>query len=240
MFCIYCGKNIDKDSRFCPYCGKDQTYRAELHCVRCGQKIESSSAFCPYCGESAKTNLSSKSTHKICYNKKIDFHNYLSNRFFIWYIVWFIIQCLLLSKSTDAYSDYFNESKLSPGDHWGINRNIYPVDWLYPYSNIFHGIMGQDPVYVYDASEFILYSIFFPLMIILGVYYRKKLFRKVKNAIAYYWITWYCLIWMTLFFPMGLLGLDFLGWSFTMGAILVGIYGYLKIKKKIQNRINHA
>ena len=49
-------------------------------------------------------------------------------------------------------------------------------------------------------------------------------------VVSAYWTIWYVSIWLITFFPMGILGLDFLGWTFSIGGLIVAIFAYLKIK----------
>ena len=130
------------------------------------------------------------------------------------------------------HSNYFNDSNINTDDYWGHDKGIYPTDWLYPYRNIFSGINGQDPVYVYDGSEFFVYSFLLPALVGWLVWNRTKLFHSKRKSNIFYWVVWYVALWTTFYFPMGLLGPDFLVFSVFLGAILLGLYGYDRIKEK--------
>lgn len=235
MFCIYCGNRISDDSSFCPYCGQNQEAKSIMRCPICGNNTEKDSSFCPYCGNNLyDASNNQKSETRTFHFPQINFVSIIKTRFFIWYILWSLVNCLLLYKSGDAYSNYFNITNVSP-DHWLVSdsdRGIYPEDWFYPFRNIFTGIVGQDPVYVYDMSEFIIYVFIIPLILAFMIYKRNSFFKTDKAANIFYWIIWYISLWLLILFPMGLLGLDFLGWFFAIGGVITAIYAYHKIKTR--------
>jgi len=237
MFCFYCGNKISKDSSFCPYCGRKQEMKSYMYCHKCGIKLETDSSYCPYCGIKLNYVPLKEATNKnLCLFPRFNFLTVVRNRFVVWYVLWLLVNCLLLYKSGNAYSDYFNNTYTSPS-HWSSSdKGIYPEDWLYPFHNIFNGIMGQDPVYVYDMSEFIIYTIIIPVFIAFLIYKRNILFKSKQKKEITYWTIWYVSIWLLTFFPMGLLGLDFLGWTFSIGGLIVAIFAYLKIKKKCYDK----
>lgn len=234
MYCTYCGKQIADESAFCPYCGKSTKYEKLIVCPKCGKILNEDSRFCCYCGSNiVPSHKKSRNSFRI---PKVNLQSILSSRFLKIYIAWIGVNCLLLYKAEDAYSNYFNSTDVSR-DHWlSSDKGIYPEDWLYPFKNIFSGIMGQDPVYVYDISEFILYIIIIPAILSLCMYKRATIFKTEKASCVFYWTVWYLLIWMIIVFPMGLLGLDFLGWSFVMGGLIVGIYSYEKTFAKLYGK----
>ena len=233
MFCIHCGRVIVEDSSFCPFCGKSTKHKDLRFCTFCGKGIMVDSKYCPYCG----TSLEKVSTTRPVFSlPKIDLRKILKSRFLCIYIGWITINSILLYKAQDAYSNYFNSTNVSR-DHWlSSDRGIYPEDWLYPFKNIFSGIMGQDPVYVYDMSEFVIYTLIAPMVLSLCIYNRVKLFKTERACNTFYWSIWYVSIWMLIVFPMGLFGLDFLGWSFMMGGLIVGIYSYKKTFAKLYGK----
>lgn len=233
MYCIYCGNKISEDSIFCPYCGKNQEFPFLMHCNNCGKLIEQDSSYCPYCG----FQILRVSKKPIVAPRFINFKKVatiVKNRFFIWYILWIIVNSGLLYKSSETYSDYFNLSNVSPDSLIGNNysKGIYPENWLYPFRNIFSGIMGQDPVYVYDISEFLIYVFLLPIIVYVCIIKREKIFRTKNRASVFYWIIWYVLLWLLILFPMGLLGLDYLGWTCTVGGLIIALYAYHNIKSK--------
>lgn len=231
MYCIYCGQPINEDSVYCPFCGKSQKLKELIFCPKCGSKVENDSTYCPYCGSSLRTCKKSEKISSSIIKQKIPYVNikpFVTNRFFLLYILWLLVNTLLLCKSDAAYSNYFNSTNVSR-DYWlSSDKGIYPEDWLYPFKNIFSGIMGQDPVYVYDMSEFVIYTLIAPVVLSLCIYNRVKLFKTERACNTVYWSIWYVSIWMLIVFPMGVFGLDFLGWSFMMGGLIVGIYSYKK------------
>lgn len=233
MFCIYCGKNIADDSSFCPYCGRNQEIKSIMHCTTCGSAIEGDSSFCPYCGNKLHHTTTTLDSIKWKF-PQFNYASIIKNRFFIWFILWFFVNCILLYKSGDAYSDYFNITNVRP-DHWLVSdsdKGIYPEDWFYPFRNIFTGIVGQDPIYVYDMSEFIIYVFIIPLVLSFMIYKRNSFFKTDKAANIFYWIIWYVLLWLLILFPMGLLGLDFLGCFFVIGGAITAIYACHKIRMR--------
>lgn len=233
MFCIHCGRAIAEDSYFCPFCGKSTKHEDLRFCTCCGKGITVDSKYCPYCGKS----LEKVATTRLVFSlPKIDLRRILKSRFLCIYFGWIAVNSLLLYKSQDAYSNYFNSTNVSR-DHWlSSDKGIYPEDWLYPFKNIFSGIMGQDPVYVYDMSEFVIYTLIVPVVLSLCIYNRVKLFKTERACNTFYWSIWYVSIWMLIVFPMGLFGLDFLGWSFVMGGLIVGIYSYKKTFAKLYGK----
>ena len=239
MYCIYCGKTINEDSVYCPFCGKSQKMKESIFCPKCGSKVENDSTYCPYCGSSLRTCKKSEKISSSIKTRKIphvNIRHFVTNRFFLLYILWLLVNTLLLCKSDAAYSNYFNSTNVSR-DHWlSSDKGIYPEDWLYPFKNIFSGIMGQDPVYVYDVSEFILYTIIIPVVLSFCIYKRAKIFKSERAGNIFYWSIWYVSIWMLIVFPMGVFGLDFLGWSFMMGGLIVGIYSYKKTFAKLYGK----
>ena len=239
MYCIYCGQPINEDSVYCPFCGKSQKMKESIFCPKCGSKVENGSTYCPYCGSSLRTCKKSEKISSSIIKQKIPYVNirhFVTNRFFLLYILWLLVNTLLLCKSDAAYSNYFNSTNVSR-DHWlSSDKGIYPEDWLYPFKNIFSGIMGQAPVYVYDLSEFILYTIIIPAILSLCMYNRTIIFKTEKASFVFYWTVWYFIIWMIIVFPMGLFGLDFLGWSFMMGGLIVGIFSYKKTFAKLYGK----
>lgn len=231
MYCIYCGQPINEDSVYCPFCGKSQKLKESVFCPKCRSKAENDSSYCPYCGSSLRTCKTSKKLSSSIKSRKIphvNIRHYVTNRFFPLYILWLLVNTLLLCKSDTVYSNYFNSTNVSRDHRFSSDKGIYPEDWLYPFKNIFSGIVGQDPVYVYDVSEFILYIIIIPAILSLCMYKRATIFKTEKASTVFYWTVWYLLIWMIIVFPMGLLGLDFLSWSFVMGGLIVGVYSYEK------------
>lgn len=224
MYCTYCGKQNADDSAFCPYCGKSIKCEKQIVCPKCGKFLNEDSQFCCYCG----SNITSPHKNKRVSLKipKVNLRSILLSKFLKIYISWIAVNSLLWYKAQDAYSNYFNSSNVSH-DHWSSSdKGIYPEDWLYPFKNIFSGIMGQDPVYVYDITEFFLYTIIIPVVLSLCLYNINKMFKTERASYTFYWAIWYFSIWMLLVFPMGLFGLDFLGWTFMMGG---GNYCYLLI-----------
>ena len=231
MFCVYCGKKISDDSSFCPYCGRNQEAKSYMYCHNCGNRLEKDSSFCPYCGNKQhhekKRQVSGKKVWQFFQSSLFPI---IKNRFFIWYILWILVNCILLYKSGDAYSNYFNSTNVSP-DYWlSSDKGIFPEDWFYPFHNIFSGIMGQDPLYVYDISEFVVYVFIMPIVLALMIIKRKTIFKTDRKANIFYWVIWLISLWLLVFFPMGLLGLDFLGWSFEIGGLIIALYGYHKMK----------
>lgn len=234
MYCTYCGKQIADDSAFCPYCGKSTKNEKQIVCPKCGKNLNEDSQFCCYCGSNIIP------PHKNKWDSlripKINLQSIMRSKFFKNYISWIAVNCLLMYKSQDAYSNYFNSTNVSRDHRFSSDKGIYPEDWLYPFKNIFSGIVGQDPVYVYDVSEFILYIIIIPAILSLCMYNRATIFKTEKASTVFYWTVWYLLIWMIIVFPMGLLGLDFLGWSFVMGGLIVGVYSYKKTFAKLYGK----
>ena len=208
-----------------------------MYCRFCGKMIKDDSIFCPYCGQ----NLVSRSSSHHNLNYKLILSKYCSkfihSRFFRLYITWFLIQCVLLYKAKSSFSNYFNNENLDPDkyNYGSIDKGIFPSDWLYPFRNLLNGIMGQDPLYVYDGSEFVIYTILLPILFGIFVINRETWFRMStpnKSKISY-WCVWYVAIWMIIVFPMGLFGLDILSWVFILGGIIIGLYGYNKIKETV-------
>lgn len=232
--CGYCGKPIDDDSVYCPFCGKSQS----VFCSKCGNKIESDSSYCPFCGSSLgihKKREIISSNRKLKKIPRINVRHFITSRFFLLYILWLFVNTLLLCKSDTAYSDYFNRTNVSRG-HKGSDNKIYPEDWLYPFKNIFNGIKEQDPVYVYDISEFILYTIIIPILLLMFIYNRAKIFKTERSYSIFIGLLWYIYLWMLIVFPMGLLGSDLLSWSFMMGGVIIGIYSYKKTFAKLYGK----
>lgn len=165
MYCKFCGKQIAEDSVFCPYCGKSTKFKEQLICPKCGKTLKEDSLFCCYCGSSIPTQHKSKEL--ILKIPKIDIQSLLKSKFFKIYVLWMAINCILLYKAQNAYSNYFNSTNVSHiSDYYSrMDKDIHPEDWLYPFQNIFSGIKGQDPVYVYDISEFILYIVVVPIVL---------------------------------------------------------------------------
>ena len=202
-------------------------------CTWCGRVITVDSKYCQYCGKSWEKVATTRLVFSL---PKIGFRRILKSRFLCIYFGWIAVNSLLLYKSQDAYSNYFNSTNVSP-DHWlSFDKWIYPEDWLYPFKNIFSGIMGQDPLYVYDMSEFVIYTLIVPVVLSLCIYNKVKLFKTERACNTFYWSVWYVSIWMLIVFPMGVFGLDFLGWSFMMGGLIVGIYSYKKTFAKLYNK----
>lgn len=234
MFCIYCGSKISEDSTFCPYCGKNQKQKAPGHCHYCGGQIEQDSSFCPYCGSKVIRTNQKKTIERMRFIQFKKLIAELRNRFCIWYVLWLITNIVLLHKSGEAYSNYFNLSNVRP-DCWlssNSSKGIYPENWFYPFRNIISGIMGQDPVYTYDISEFMIYTVLLPIIVAIAITNRKKIFRTKKRAEIFYWVVWFILLWLLILLPMGLLGLDYLGWTCTIGGLIVALYAYHSIKTK--------
>lgn len=234
MFCTNCGRQIADDSSFCPYCGKTTLFKETMYCPRCGKTLKDDSLFCSFCGTRI---TSTKENNALSYSiPQFNIKRVFRSRFFYVYISWIFVNCILLYKAQDAYSNYFNGTNISP-DYWlSSDKGIYPEDWLYPFFNIFKGIMGQDPVYVYDLSEFLLYSIIIPVLLTVCIYKRTKIFNIERASNTFYWTTWYVSIWMLVVFLMGLFGLDYLGWSFMMGGLIIGIYSYKKTFAKLYGK----
>lgn len=234
MYCTFCGKQIVNDSAFCPYCGKPTKSTKQVICPECGKTLKEDSLFCCYCGSDISSHCKSKGSSIMI--PKIDIQSLLHSRFLKIYILWIAINRLLLYYAQNACSNYFNSTNVS-SDHWShSDEGIYPEDWLYPFMNIFSGIMGQDPIYVYDISEFIIYTIILPLVLSLCIYNRTKIFKTDRVSNTFYWAIWYGSIWMLIVFPMGLFGLDYLGWSFMMGGLILAIYSYQKTFAKLYNK----
>jgi RNA polymerase subunit RPABC4/transcription elongation factor Spt4 len=233
MFCTHCGKIIAADSFFCPYCGRCIKYEQLIFCTFCREQIKEDSKFCPYCGASLANEVKRQTAYSL---PRIAFRGIIKNRFLLLYIIWLVVNSILFYNAQNAYSNYFNSSNVSP-NHWLSNDNgIYPEDWLYPFKNIFSGIMGQDPIYVYDMSEFVLYTIIVPLFLFFCLSKRHKIFKNVKASESFFWTVWYLSLWMLVAFPLGLFGLDFLGWGFTMGGLIIGIYSYKKTFSHFLNK----
>lgn len=52
MYCKKCGKEIEKDSKFCSSCGtKVENQVRKVYCSHCGEKIEYNLNTCPFCGK---------------------------------------------------------------------------------------------------------------------------------------------------------------------------------------------
>lgn len=233
MYCIYCGKCIADDSLFCPYCGKNQEIRTFYYCHNCGKIIDKDSIFCTYCG-CKQYNRSQWQIRCITLWRSVKSNgSYLvKNRFFIWYVLWCFVNSLLLYKSSNSYTDYFNKINVSP-DYWSSSdKGIFPKDWFYPFSNIFNGIKGQDPVYVYDISEFYVYVFILPFIFTLIIYRKGRMFKTQKAANVLYQIIWHIVLWLLVVLSMGIIGLDILVWSFVVGGLITAICAYLKIKSQ--------
>lgn len=202
-----------------------------MYCSYCGRKIKDDSLFCSHCGRNLSESPS-RSSWKIVITKK-DVKQWLNSSFFKLYVLWCFIQCVLWYKAQSAYSDYFNDERLNPThNHYSSNNFIYPEDWLYPIKNLISGIMGQDPVYVYDGTEFFAYVAIIPILLTAIVQNSKKWFTlKTESAVQRMrMIVWYGSLWMCIIFPAGLFGLDYIGLSFVVGAIFFTFYGYNKLK----------
>lgn len=209
MYCRFCGKLIKDDSRFCPQCGKNLELSAISSCIK---------------------NIRLNLCKEICIK-------FVHSRFFRLYIAWTVIQCVLFIKAKLSYSNYFNNENVNPNayNYFSVSndRDIYPINWLYPFKNLLSGINGQDPVYVYDGSEFFLYTILLPFLSGLFIIKREIWFgmsTQKKSKISY-WTVYYISVWMILVFPMGIFGLNFLGRVFILTAIIIGLHGYNKIKE---------
>ena len=161
-------ENIEDDSSFCPYCGKSQETKTFYYCHNCGNIIVFYSSFCTYCGQKQFLNSQWQISCSTIWKSAKSHGVYLvKSRHFLWYILWCLVNILLLYHSYNAYTDYFNNTNVS-SDYWlNSDKGIYPEDWFYPFSNIFNGISGQDPIYVYDISEFIIYVFIVPLILTL-------------------------------------------------------------------------
>lgn len=232
MFCIYCGKNIADDSLFCPCCGKNQEIEAFYCCHNCGNVIDKHDSFCTYCGykqyHDREWQIRCGAIWKSVKSRGI---RLVKNRFFIWYILWCFVNSLLLYQSSNAYTDYFNNTNVS-SDYWlSSDKGIYPENWFYPFSNIFNGIMGQDPIYVYDISEFIVYVFILPLVLALVLCRRDRMFKTEKASRILYQIIWYIVLWLLIVLLMGIIGSDVLGWSFVVGGLITVSFIYLKIRQ---------
>lgn len=231
MYCIYCGKCIADDSLFCPYCGKNQEVKTFHYCHNCGNIIDKHSSFCTHCGNKQYYGNHWPSQCRAIWGSVKSRSIYIvKNRFFLWYVLWCFVNSLLLHQSHNAYTDYFNNANVS-SDYWlSSDKGIYPEDWFYPFSNIFNGIMGQDPIYVYDISEFVIYVFILPFILTLIICRRYRIFKTGKAAKVLYQIIWHIALWLLIVLPTGIIGLDVLGWSFVIGGLIIVIYAYPKIK----------
>lgn len=224
MYCTYCGKQIADDSRFCPYCGKSTKYEKQIVCPICGNILNQDSRFCCYCGSSVIPLH--KNIRDLFMIPKVHLRSLLHSKFLKIYISWIAVNSFLWYRAQGAFSNYFNNTNVSPDHRSSTDEGIYPENWLFPFRNIFSGIMGQDPVYVYDVSEFALYSIIIPALLSLCLYNKTKIFKTERACDIFYWAIWYVSIWMLVVFLMGLFGFGFLVWSFMMGGLIIGIYSY--------------
>lgn len=230
IICVHCGKVIKDDSSFCPYCGKKTETQEKLFCCNCGKQLIPDSAFCPYCGQSVrsrkKNNSSTKAPQKTISDirfPKIKVKSFGGDRFCKLYVVWFLVQCILCIRAQFAYTDYFNDSHLSPNCLWGKGGTIYPEHWLYPFSNIFKGINGQDPVYMYDFTEFLLYVIVCPLLVYILLKIIPKWFRvqKEKTLSLINDIVFCLSLWVTVVLVSGMLGLVGFVLSLIGGGLII-------------------
>lgn len=202
-----------------------------MYCSYCGRRIKDDSLFCSYCGRNLSESAS-RSSWKIVITKN-DVKQWFNSSFFKLYALWCFIQCILWYKAQSAYSDYFNNERLdSFHQHYCSDNFIYPEDWFYPIRNLISGIVGQDPVYVYDGTEFFVYVAVIPILLTAIVQNSKKWFglRTEAAVLRMRMIVWNGALWMCVLFPAGLFGIDSLGFTFVIGAFFFTFHSYSKLK----------
>ena len=131
-----------------------------MYCKNCGKEIDSDSKFCQYCGtnqDKTNPNDSEKSTQDV--KKVIVIPNIKTNWSndtkwsIIKYSIWFILNLYWL---------------------FAGGRSNWASKYFMPFSNEF--VEAEDFCRYYDFTEFIVYTIGIPL-IILGI----KIWRKKRN-----------------------------------------------------------
>lgn len=131
-----------------------------MYCKSCGKEIDSDAKFCQYCGTSQdKTNFNNSENSTPDVKKEIVIPNIKTNWSndtkwsIIKYSIWFILNLYWL---------------------FAGGRSNWASKYFMPFSNEF--VEAEDFCRYYDFTEFIVYTIGIPL-IILGI----KIWRKKRN-----------------------------------------------------------
>ena len=161
MYCKHCGKEIADDSKFCQHCGGKQDGFVSVETVSNT--------------ESEKKEVTSKVEFKHTFEKK-EFSIFSSkyHKYWIIYVIWVFVNIIIWNMG-DGYvkHDFFDD------------RDGKPSAYLYPLSHCtycdvngdWHKTYESFDTSTYDITEFILYVIILPLLIIA---YFKYLHESIK------------------------------------------------------------
>lgn len=143
-----------------------------MYCKKCGNEIPSGSKFCPNCGAKLSENVSLKKVSILEFVKRHDL-------LLLIYLAWFIIHLILLL-SADNYADR---------GEYSFGMPIYAGYGFYPYNNSITNILAGKGYYlsffenidVYDITEFIFYTILFPILLLIFFKYFSGISKRIKK-----------------------------------------------------------
>ena len=165
MFCKHCGKEIADDSKFCQHCGGKQdtsitleaTNNTESERGEVVNKVELKHTF--------------EKRHTALFSKK-------SQKYWLIYAIWVFINIIIWNMgSSYVEHDFFDERNGKPSAYLYPLRHCIYYDFNYSKNKTYKSF---DPS-TYDITEFILYVLILPLVIIIYFKYLHEPFKKMIN-----------------------------------------------------------
>lgn len=150
-----------------------------MFCKKCGKQIDDDAKFCSGCG--VKQHHEGK-----------DIFSFPTNHvslYLILYVIWFIINILFLNFSN--YSRDENAINIL----FPFGKHDYDYGWgEYSFDKSYYGLRDYLDISFYDITDFIIYVLLVPLVIILIVNIKKRYHIIAKHKIIFYmYIFWFVL-----------------------------------------------
>lgn len=147
-----------------------------MYCIECGEQIPENSKFCSHCGKSqteAEPSIKEKVAEKIIEHEIVrqvvnEHKNSLDYQFLKksmgYYLAWILFHLTLLLVFSRAV----------------FLEHNYGLESFWPFGGFWGGYMGDDFALYYDITEFMVYT-FFPLIILVIISLTREQNKKDKK-----------------------------------------------------------